>query len=146
MEPTKIPLQRLDASLPLPKYAYPGDAGVDLRSRTSIVLAPFERAAVPTGIAVAIPRGYAGLVLPRSGLALRSGISVVNAPGLIDSNFRGEIQAILVNLDPHEDFAIEPGDRIAQLMVVKVDDMAFREVDALDDTERGTAGFGSSGV
>jgi len=144
IERVSIPLQQIDPDLPVPAYAYVGDAGVDLRATCDDILKPFERKLVPCGIAVAIPSGYAGFVLPRSGLAIKHGVSLVNAPGLIDSNYRGEIQAILVNLDPQSEFAIKRGDRIAQLVVMRVPDA---DVCAeLPDTERGAGGFGSSGV
>lgn len=107
IERVSIPLQQIDPDLPVPAYAYVGDAGVDLRATCDDILKPFERKLVPCGIAVAIPSGYAGFVLPRSGLAIKHGVSLVNAPGLIDSNYRGEIQAILVNLDPQSEFAIK---------------------------------------
>lgn len=123
-----------------------GDAGVDLSSTERVVLAPFERALIPTGIYAAIPEGYAGYVVPRSGLAIKHGFTMVNAPGLIDSNYRGEIKVIGINLDPREDFVIEVGDRIAQLVVIRTEDVTMLEVSALDETERGAEGFGSSGV
>ena len=141
-----IPVRQLDPGLPVPACAYVGDAGVDLRATCDDVLQPFERKLVPCGIAVAIPAGYAGFVLPRSGLAIKHGVSLVNAPGLIDSNYRGEIQAILVNLDPHTPFEIKRGDRIAQLVIMAVPDIAFEPVETLPDTDRGAGGFGSSGV
>lgn len=141
-----VPLKQLDEDLPIPAYAYPGDAGVDLRSTVDLVLQPFERALVPCGIAVAIPRGYAGFVLPRSGLAIKHGISLVNAPGLIDSDYRGELQSVLVNLDAHEPFEIKRGDRIAQLVIMKVPEAAFEPQGELPETTRGEGGFGSSGV
>ena len=144
--PLRVLLRALDPDLPLPAYAYAGDAGVDLRSTRDDVLQPFERRLVPCGVALALPRGYAGFVLPRSGLAIKHGVSLVNAPGLIDSNYRGEIQAILVNLDPQSEFAIKRGDRIAQLVVMRVPDAAFDVCAELPDTERGAGGFGSSGV
>lgn len=142
----KIPLVALDSELPLPAYAYPGDAGVDLRSTVDAELRPFERMAVPCGIAIELPEHYAGLVIPRSGLAIKRGISLVNAPGLIDCNYRGEIKAILINLDPQNTFVIKRGDRIAQLMVVSIPTMEFQPCDELSDTARGKGGFGSSGV
>ncbi|MBR2680371.1 MAG: dUTP diphosphatase, partial [Exiguobacterium sp.] len=108
-----VPIQRVDKTLDMPAYAYPGDAGLDLRAAEAAVLKPFERKLVSCGIKMAIPRGYAGFVMPRSGLAVKHGISIVNSPGLIDSDYRGEIKAILVNLDPENDFVIEHGDRIA---------------------------------
>ena len=141
-----VPLKLLDAGLPVPAYAYAGDAGVDLRSTIDLVLQPFERALVPCGIAAAIPPGYAGFVLPRSGLAIKRGVTLVNAPGLIDSNYRGEIQAILANLDAKEPFEIKRGDRIAQLVIMSVPEVAFEELSELPETSRGTGGFGSSGV
>lgn len=141
-----LPIKRLDATLDMPAYAYPGDAGLDLRAAESTVLKPFERKLVSCGISIAIPRGYAGFVLPRSGLAAKHGISIVNAPGLIDSDYRGEIKAILVNLDPENDFAIERGDRIAQLVIMAVPTVTLEESDELSETQRGAGGFGSSGV
>jgi len=141
-----VPIKRLADDLDLPAYAYPGDAGLDLRAAQSAVLMPFERAAIPCGIALGIPRGYAGFVLPRSGLAAKHGISIVNAPGLIDSDYRGEIKVILVNLDPHEPFEISKGDRIAQLVIMPVPIVDLEETDDLSETIRGTGGFGSSDV
>lgn len=141
-----IPLQQLDKDLPVPSNAYVGDGAVDLRSTKNLVLAPFERALVPTGIAIELPVGYAALVVPRSGLALKHGITLVNAPGLIDSNYRGEIGAIVANMDAREPFEIKRGDRIAQLMIVAVEQPAFEVVDELSETDRGAGGFGSSGV
>ncbi|OUO91479.1 deoxyuridine 5'-triphosphate nucleotidohydrolase [Gordonibacter sp. An230] len=144
--PVRVPLRALDPDLPLPTYAYAGDAGVDLRSTRDEVLRPFERRLVPCGVALALPRGYAGFVLPRSGLAVKHGVSLVNAPGLIDSDYRGEICAVLVNLDPHEEFFVKRGDRIAQLVIMPVPPLSFEAVDELPDTDRGSGGFGSSGV
>lgn len=146
METLAIPLVRLDADLPVPACAYVGDAGVDLRATCDLELAPFERALVPCGIAVAIPLGCAGLVVPRSGLAIKHGISLVNAPGLIDSNYRGEIKAILVNLDPREPFEVKRGDRIAQLVIMRVAEAVFDSCGDLPATDRGAGGFGSSGI
>lgn len=140
----KIPLVRLDPGLPLPEHANPGDAGVDLCARTPGSLEPGERALVPTGVAVAVPDGFVGLVAPRSGLAIRHGISVVNGPGVIDSGYRGEIAVILVNLGS-EPFAWERGDRIGQLVVVPHVEFEPHEVEALDPTDRGSGGFGSTG-
>jgi dUTP pyrophosphatase len=128
----------------LPQRAYVGDAGLDLAACEPLSLAPGERAVVPTGLAVAIPEGYAGFVQPRSGLAARHGIAIVNAPGLIDSGYRGEIQVVLLNTDREETFTAEPGDRIAQLVVLPVPEVALREVDELSHSERGVRGFGSS--
>ena len=146
MDSARIPIRLLDEGLEAPRYAYAGDAGMDLRCREDFSLAPFERRAVPCGVAIQLPEGYAALVLPRSGLARRHGISLVNAPGLIDSNYRGEITAIVVNLDPTETFEAKRGDRIAQLMVLKVADAIPVIAEELEDSARGTAGFGSSGV
>ena len=140
----KIPLQHLDEALPVPAHAHPGDGGVDLYARDAAELGPGERAVVATGIAVAIPDGYAGLVTPRSGLAARSGISVVNGPGLVDAGYRGEIKVILVNLSD-EVFVIGRGDRIAQFVVVPVAVQEFVVVDELPSTRRGSGGFGSTG-
>ena len=128
-----------------PARAHDGDAGYDLHAAEAATLAPGERASVGTGIAVAVPEGCAGLVLPRSGLAARHGISVVNAPGLIDSGYRGEVRVLLLNNDPREPFEVSPGDRIAQLLLVRFESPEPEEVEALDDTARGTAGFGSTG-
>jgi dUTP pyrophosphatase len=141
-----LEIKKLDGSVLLPKYAHEGDAGLDLSANERVTLKPFERKLVSTGIAIAIPDGYAGLVIPRSGLAIKHGISIVNAPGLIDSGYRGELKVILVNLDPSEQFDIEIGDRIAQLMLVKIPLVTLVETDELPDSERGTGGFGSSGI
>ena len=142
----ELPIKKLDEGLSVPQYAYPGDAGLDLRSAEALTLKPFERKAVDCGIAIAIPDGYAGLVIPRSGLAIKHGISIVNAPGLIDSGYRGPIKVILVNLDAENEFVIERGDRIAQLVVIETPVVTTVEVDELSETERGAGGFGSSGV
>jgi dUTP pyrophosphatase len=140
-----ISVQRLDPLLPLPQQAHSGDAGVDLYAREDTVLAPNGgRALMPTGIAIAIPLGYAGFVLPRSGLALNHGISVVNAPGLIDSHYRGELKVVLLNTDPARPYHVHRGDRIAQLVIQRVEDVTWVEVDALDGNNRG-GGFGHSG-
>jgi dUTP pyrophosphatase len=140
-----ISVQRLDPLLPLPQQAHVGDAGVDLYAREDTVLAPNGgRALMPTGIAIAIPLGYAGFVLPRSGLALNHGISVVNAPGLIDSHYRGELKVVLLNTDPARPYHVHRGDRIAQLVIQRVEDVTWVEVDALDGNNRG-GGFGHSG-
>ncbi len=128
----------------VPSRAYAGDAGLDLSSCERVVLAPGERALVPTGLAVAIPDGHAGLVQPRSGLAARHGISIVNTPGLVDSGYRGELLVNLVNTDPRETFVVEPGMRIAQLVVIAVPELETVEVDELPESERGVRGFGSS--
>jgi dUTP pyrophosphatase len=135
----------LDAGLPVPRYQHEGDAGLDLPSRIDIVLAPGERAMVPTGVAVAIPRGYAGLVLIRSGIAARHGIQCVNSPGLIDAGYRGEISVIMLNTDLREPFAVRRGERIAQLVLHRVEEATLVEVDDLDETTRGEGGFGSTG-
>ena len=129
----------------LPAQAHPGDAGLDLHAVDEATLAPGERAAISTGIAVEIPDGHAGLVLPRSGLAARHGIALVNAPGLIDEGYRGEVQVLLLNTDRHATFAIEPGDRIAQLVLVRVETPDVVEADELASSARATGGFGSSG-
>ena len=140
-----IPILRLDPDLPLPAYAHSGDAGLDLHARQDAHLpAGGGRALVPTGIAVAIPPGHAGFVLPRSGLALRHGIALVNAPGLIDAAYRGELQVVLLNTDPADDYTVHRGDRIAQLVVQRIDEVAWRVVDTLDGEDRG-GGFGHSG-
>jgi dUTP pyrophosphatase len=137
---------RLDARARLPARAHPGDAGLDLYAVEPAVLAPGERASIPTGIAVEIPPGHAGLVLPRSGLAARHGISVVNAPGLIDAGYRGEVRVLLLNTDREQAFELAAGDRIAQLVVVAVAISEVDEVTSLTDTVRGAGGFGSSGA
>ena len=141
----QIPLERLDPGLPVPGHAHPGDAGADLHAAASVHLAPGGRAAVATGVAVAIPAGHAGLVVPRSGLARRHGIGVVNAPGLIDSGYRGEIVVLLVNHGA-EPVDIARGDRIAQLVVIPVAVQEFVEVDELPASARGEGGFGSTGA
>ncbi len=141
-----VPVRRLDAELPLPEYAKPGDAGVDLRATADVSLPPGGgRALVPTGVAVAIPRGYAGFIQPRSGLAFKHGVTVLNTPGLIDSDYRGELKVLLVNTDPSETFEVTRGERIAQLVIQAVEHVDFVEVDSLDETERGEGGFGHTG-
>jgi dUTP pyrophosphatase len=140
-----IPIRRLDPELPLPAYAHPGDAGADLVAAEDTELAPGARAAIRTGVAVAIPVGYVGLVHPRSGLAARLGVTVLNAPGTVDAGYRGEIMVILVNHDPVNTVKIARGDRIAQLVVQRVERAAFQVVDELDDTARGAGGHGSTG-
>jgi dUTP pyrophosphatase len=139
-----VAIRRLRPDAVLPHQAYEGDAGVDLAACEAAVLAPGERAVVPTGLAVEIPEGHAGFVLPRSGLAARHGIGVVNSPGLIDSGYRGEIRVVLHNSDREEAFAIEPGMRIAQLVIAPVASVRLVEVDELATSERGVRGFGSS--
>jgi dUTP pyrophosphatase len=142
----ELPVVRLDTSLPLPAYARAGDAGADLVAREDVVLAARGgRATVPTGVAVAIPDGHAGLVLPRSGLALRHGVTVLNAPGLVDAGYRGELIVVLVNTDPVDDYVVHRGDRIAQLVIVAVEQVAVEVVDELPASERGSGGFGHSG-
>jgi dUTP pyrophosphatase len=142
----RIPVRRLEPTLPLPAAAHEGDAGYDLRAREAVILAPGGgRAAVATGIALAIPPGHAGLVLPRSGLALRHGVTCLNAPGLIDAGYRDEIRVILVNHDPAEPFKVAVGDRIAQLVIQAVETVEWDEVTDLGETTRGRGGFGSTG-
>jgi len=140
-----VPLRRLDPEVELPSYAHPGDAGADLRSAEDFVLAPGERRVVGTGIALAIPAGYAAFVHPRSGLAARHGVSVVNAPGTVDSGYRGELKVCLLNTDRTEAVSFARGDRIAQLVVQPVVEVTFRPVPELPDSVRGTAGYGSTG-
>jgi dUTP pyrophosphatase len=141
-----VPIVRLDPDLPLPEYAKPGDAGIDLVAREDVLLARGGgRALVPTGVAVAIPEGYAGFVQPRSGLALKHGVTCLNTPGLIDSGYRGELKVLLVNTDPAADCRITRGERIAQLVVQAVEHVAFEVVDDLPSSERGHGGFGHTG-
>ena len=142
----ELPIQRLRTDAVLPERAYKGDAGLDLAACERVELAPGERAVVGTGLAVAIPQGYAGFVQPRSGLADRHGISIVNSPGLIDSGYRGELKVILINSDHSEPFVVEPGMRIAQLVVLELPELELAEVDKLPATERGVRGHGSSGA
>ncbi len=140
-----VPVVRLDPDLPLPSYAHAGDAGLDLQAREGTTLVPGGgRALVPTGISIAIPPGHAAFVLPRSGLALRHGVTVVNSPGLIDAAYRGEVKVVLLNTDPHEAYEVHRGDRIAQLVVQRVEEVEWHVVDALDGEDRG-GGFGHSG-
>ena len=142
----QIPVVRLDPDLPLPAYARPGDAGADLVAREPAMLRRAGgRALVPTGIVLALPEGYAGFVQPRSGLALRHGVTCLNTPGLIDSGYRDELRVLLVNTDPDEDYRVVRGDRIAQLVVQRVEHATFTPVAALDATDRGTGGFGHTG-
>jgi dUTP pyrophosphatase len=142
----EIPVQRLDAELPLPQQQHPDDAGYDLHARADTPLLPGGgRALVPTGIAVAIPAGHAGFVLPRSGLALTHGVTCLNTPGLIDSLYRGELKVLLVNTDPADAYTVHRGDRIAQLVIQRVESVEWTEVDTLDTTSRDTYGFGSTG-
>ena len=142
-----IPLRRLDSDLAMPAYATAGDAGADLVAAEAQTLPPAGgRALIPTGAAVAIPDGFAGFIQPRSGLALRHGVTCLNTPGLIDSGYRGELKVLLINTDPTEPFEIERGDRIAQLVIQRVEHATFIEVEELPDTDRGDGGFGSTGV
>ena len=141
-----LPIKRIDPEVELPSYAYAGDAGLDLRASEDVTLAPRERRLDSTGLAVAIPEGYAGFVQPRSGLALREGLSMANTPGLVDSHYRGELKVCAVNLDPERSIRIKRGDRIAQLVIQRVPAVTLVEVDELDETDRGAGGFGSSGV
>jgi dUTP pyrophosphatase len=143
--PVGVLITRLDPDVPLPSYAHPGDAGADLVTAEDVDLAPGERAVVRTGIAIALPEGYAGFVHPRSGLAARYGVTVVNAPGTIDAGYRGEIRVTLLNTDPASPVSFRRGDRIAQLVVQRVEYVTFREVDTLPDSVRGEGGFGSTG-
>ncbi|NBY51609.1 MAG: dUTP diphosphatase [Actinobacteria bacterium] len=141
----KVLITRLDDDLPLPTYAKSGDAGADVHSRIDLTIEPGERALVPTGISIAIPDGYAAFAHPRSGLAIKHGVSMVNAPGTIDAGYRGELQIILINHDLKERFIIKRGDRIAQLVFQKVERAEFIEVEELPGSGRGTGGFGSTG-
>jgi len=144
-DPVEVLLRRLDPELPAPSYAHDGDAGADLVTAVDVVLAPGERAVVPTGTAIALPAGYAAFVHPRSGLAARCGMALVNAPGTIDSGYRGEIQVIVVNLDPTTAIRLSRGDRLAQLVIQRVERAHFVEVDELPDSIRADGGFGSTG-
>lgn len=143
--PVRVMLRRLDPGLPRPSYAHPGDAGADLVTAVDVVLAPGERTVVPTGTAIALPAGYAAFVHPRSGLAARAGLALVNAPGTIDAGYRGEIKVIVVNLDPREPIALKRGDRLAQLVVQRVEQAVFVDVDELPGSARAEGGFGSTG-
>jgi dUTP pyrophosphatase len=140
-----VPVVRLDPDLPLPSYAHPGDAGADLVTAVDVTLQPGERALVRTGIALAVPEGYVALVHPRSGLAARHGLSIVNAPGTIDAGYRGEVKVLLVNLDPAEPIELRRGDRVAQLVFQRVEQAAFAEVEVLPESVRGVGGYGSTG-
>ena len=142
----EILVTKLDNDAVIPTYAKPGDAGADLYSISDLVLAPGERALVRTGIAIALPNGFVGLVHPRSGLGLKNGISVVNTPGTIDAGYRGEIGVVLINHDLHESFQVKKGDRIAQLVIQKVENAQFKLVNQLPDSERSTGGYGSTGA
>jgi dUTP pyrophosphatase len=145
MSSVEVLITRLDPELPLPRYAKGGDAGADIVSRIDITLAPGERALVPTGIAIALPDGYVALVHPRSGLAIKHGVTMVNAPGTVDAGYRGELQIILINHDKSESVSFKRGDRIAQLVIQKVERAEFVEVRDLPGSGRGTGGFGSTG-
>lgn len=146
MDAIEVKIKKLDRSIDLPRYAYEGDAGLDLRANETLDLAPFERRLISTGLAIAIPDGYAGFVQPRSGLAIKQGFTVLNTPGLIDAHYRGELKIIVINLDDSQSIHIERGDRIAQLVIQKVPSVRLVEADELDQTDRGCGGFGSSGV
>ena len=143
--PVRVLVQRLDPQLPLPSYAHPGDAGADLHTTVDVELQPGERAIVPTGVAIALPEGFAGFVHPRSGLAARAGVALVNAPGTIDAGYRGEIKVIIINLDPREPLQLSRGDRIAQLVIQRVAQAEFAEVNDLPESVRAAGGFGSTG-
>jgi dUTP pyrophosphatase len=140
-----IQITRLDQDVPLPSYAHPGDAGADLTTTVDVRLEPGQRALVPTGVAIALPEGYVALVHPRSGLAARHGLSIVNAPGTVDAGYRGEIKVMLVNLDRDEPVTLHRGDRIAQLVVQQVERARFLEVESLPGSARGEGGYGSTG-
>lgn len=146
MDAIEVKIKKLDRSIDLPRYAYEGDAGLDLKANETLDLAPFERRLISTGLAIAIPDGYAGFVQPRSGLAIKQGFTVLNTPGLIDAHYRGELKIIAINLDDSQSIHIERGDRIAQLVIQKVPSVRLVEADELDQTDRGCGGFGSSGV
>jgi dUTP pyrophosphatase len=141
----EVALLRLDPDLPAPSYAHPGDAGADLMTTVPVELAPGERALVPTGVAIALPEGYVALVHPRSGLAARHGLSIVNAPGTVDAGYRGEIKVMLINHDPRESIRLQRGDRIAQLVFQRVERARFTEVEVLPESVRGIGGYGSTG-
>ena len=141
-----MPICRLDPDVELPSYAYSYDAGLDLRINEDVDLKPFERKLIHTGLAVAIPEGYAGFVQPRSGLAIKKGLSIVNTPGLIDAHYRGELMIIAINLDPEVPIHLDRGERVAQLVIQKVPCVTLKEVEVLDQTDRGVGGLGSSGT
>ncbi len=145
MSEVKVLITRLDSSLPLPRYAKSGDAGADLTTAIDFTLAPGQRQLVPTGVAIALPQGYVALIHPRSGLAISKGVTLVNAPGTIDAGYRGEIACIVINHDPQAEVSFKKGDRIAQLVIQKVERAEFIEVTELPDSDRGIAGFGSTG-
>jgi dUTP diphosphatase len=143
--PLEVRVQRLDPDLGLPSYAHPGDAGADLVTTVDVTLAPGERAMVPTGVAIALPDGYVALVHPRSGLAARHGLSIVNTPGTVDAGYRGEIKVLLINQDPREPIELRRGDRIAQLVIQRFERAAFVDVVTLPESVRGDGGYGSTG-
>jgi dUTP pyrophosphatase len=143
--PLEVLVQRLDPDLPLPSYAHPGDAGADLLTTVDLTLAPGERAMVPTGIAIALPEGFVALVHPRSGLAARHGVSIVNTPGTVDAGYRGEIKVMLINLDPREPVELRRGDRIAQLVIQRCERVSFVDAGELPASVRGAGGYGSTG-
>jgi dUTP pyrophosphatase len=145
MSSVQVLITRLDPELPLPRYAKGGDAGADIVSRIDITMAPGERALVPTGIAIALPDGYVALVHPRSGLAIKHGVTMVNSPGTVDAGYRGELQVILINHDRNESVSFKRGDRVAQLVIQKVERAEFVEVQDLPGSGRGSGGFGSTG-
>lgn len=145
LRPVDVLIRRIDEDLPVPAYEHPGDAGADLRTTVDAVLEPGERAVLPTGVAVALPDGYAAFVHARSGLAARCGVALVNAPGTVDAGYRGEIKVIVVNLDPRERVVFHRGDRIAQLVVQRVEKVRFHEVAELPGSARAAGGFGSTG-
>ena len=145
MKGVEVLITRLDSSVPMPTYSKPGDAGADITTRVDVVLKPGERALVPTGISIALPDGYVALVHPRSGLAIKHGVTMVNAPGTVDAGYRGELSCILINHDPTESVIFKKGDRIAQLVIQRVERAVFTEVEHLPGSDRGTGGFGSTG-
>jgi len=146
MSNVQVLVRRLDPSVPLPVYGKPGDAGADIATRIDFTLQPGERALIPTGLSIALPNGYAAFVHPRSGLAIKHGVSMVNTPGTVDAAYRGELQIILINHDPKNAISFSKGDRIAQLVIQKVEHANFVEVDNLPGSERGAGGFGSTGT
>jgi dUTP pyrophosphatase len=145
MDQADVLIKRIDPGVPVPRYAHPGDAGADLVTAEDVELKPGQRAIVPTGIAIALPPGYAAFVHPRSGLAAKHGVTIVNAPGTVDAGYRGEIKVTLLNTDAENPVRFKRGDRIAQLVVQRVEYVAFREVDTLPESARGEGGFGSTG-
>ena len=146
MSSVQVLVKRLDSSVPLPRYGKAGDAGADISTRVDVTIQPGERVLVPTGLSIALPFGFAAFVHPRSGLAVKHGVSIVNAPGTVDAGYRGELQVILINHDPREAISFQKGDRIAQLIIQRVESAEFIEVDELPGSERAAGGFGSTGV